>query len=465
VLEEIVAPLAGLRLSSGRPAVRLILGIRTMRFAGDDVDVDQIDDLSTHDGIADLSRRVHGLLPGSVIELSALTDSENTYEELHRYTASLLNWPQSSPYADARAAVPDPDTILGACGPDFAICGAAADALRRGKLQPDQAGSADVLIASLAPVIRAARLDRLAAEIARLSGHCDGSADVHVAALRATALAVGAGAPAGGLWATMTAAVLGTPGQAAPDIAKWITRIPCTGLAGHLIVYDDLYRLRFLVADDIIDPFLAEDPASLWAAVRRLAPGPQTNEHPALLDPAAAVHRRLTQALVQRMLEDGAITTGSADTDQDASTDPPEHHAIHWLRWQSTAAGATAKDRLDAAVSLAEYGATDAAAAAMIIITIEDGALLRTRYEAAVQLWIMERRAEALTACRLLADIPGKLQQQDQREERERVRIQATISEAIRRLENGDRLESLFDAPGMSMPPPSLGSAPPLPIF
>ncbi|MFF0033333.1 AAA family ATPase [Streptomyces avermitilis] len=195
---DIVLPLA--RLTAGDdPAVRLVVGVRSSpapaAASGRDLRDERADDL-----LRKLTSAL-GAEGGSVVPVLR-TDGPDCAEDIAAYTAALLCAPRDSPYYGApEAAFAAARQVAEAVTPSFLDARIAADQLRTARVRQDldEAGWLRRLADGTTGLLRE---DVMA--VAAASGVPSG---LLAAALRATALAPGAGLPWAEVWPAVTAAL------------------------------------------------------------------------------------------------------------------------------------------------------------------------------------------------------------------------------------------------------------------
>ncbi|MGW1658062.1 hypothetical protein [Streptomyces atratus] len=200
LVNDVILPLARLRIADRRGAVRLVLGVRSSPVVlpyvtGADLRDERADQL--------LQRLTETLSTEGIAPQEIRSDGHDCVGDIAAYAATLLLAPQDSPYQGApEAATEAAQAIAAAVAPSFLDARIAADQLRRAESRQD--------------LTEDAWLDRLAdgttgllrEDIKAVSLSTDVPTDLLVAALRATALAPGAGLPWAEVWPAVTAALI-----------------------------------------------------------------------------------------------------------------------------------------------------------------------------------------------------------------------------------------------------------------
>ncbi|MFE7132400.1 AAA family ATPase [Streptomyces sp. NPDC057638] len=290
LVNDIIVPLARLRLREDGGAVRLLLGVRSspaMSFAtGPDLRDDRADQL--------LRRLTEALSAEGVTPGELRTDGPDCPGDIAAYAATLLTEPEDSPYRDDPAAATAAARIIAAeVAPSFLDARIAADQLRRAGERQDltEDGWLDRLADGTTGLLRE--------DIRAVSLSTGIPADLLVVALRATAFAPGTGLPWGEVWPTV-AAVLATdaygPGYVDRDTADQAIRaLRSSRLTGYLATAEEDARTVYRPVHQRLTDLLVADHDWL------LASPPVTGSRwwrPASRSRAlTAAHRAITEAL------------------------------------------------------------------------------------------------------------------------------------------------------------------------
>ncbi|MCL2849307.1 MAG: hypothetical protein FWE61_04595 [Micrococcales bacterium] len=270
LVHDVLAALTRTGLPDGSPAARTIVGVR------DDP-------------------RTATVLPGIkalVDHRTVRTDEDDARTEVHEYSTGLLRRSHGPyrPRPDLEAEVSrwlsrqDP--------PSFLNAGVVADALSRGTdIDLDDLTDGPDLVERVLPtMLRLTLAEQAASEQAAATTRTPTTACDYLAALRALALARGAGTPWRDVWPTMAAAVAGDD---PPDMAKWNTVIRQV-LRGPLGVFvmtaaEDGQRV-FRPVHDTVTTTLTDRPATVCSE-------PHDQPPPAEADATVVVQARIAAAL------------------------------------------------------------------------------------------------------------------------------------------------------------------------
>ncbi|MFF7879704.1 AAA family ATPase [Streptomyces sp. NPDC020794] len=198
-VNDVILPLARLTAPVGETAVRLLLGIRsspvTSYSSGADLRDERADDL--------LQRLTAALKAEGAVPEPLRTDGPDCEADIAAYAVALLSGPEDSPYKDAddEAVEATARVIAKAVAPSFLDAQIATDQLRTAETRQDltEAGWLLRLADGTSSLLRE--------DVRGIAAATGVPADLLVAALRATALAQGAGLPWGEIWPAVTAAL------------------------------------------------------------------------------------------------------------------------------------------------------------------------------------------------------------------------------------------------------------------
>ncbi|MEU0029589.1 AAA family ATPase [Streptomyces sp. NPDC006335] len=229
LVNDVILPLARLRSPDSGSPVRLLLGIRSSPV------VSYTSDEHLHDGRADqLLRQLTESLSSEDSAVKVVrTDGPESVGDIAAYVATLLLAPADSPYHGApEAAAEASRAVAKAVAPSFLDARIAADQLRRAEARQDLTEERwlERLADGTAGLLRE--------DIKAVSLSTNVPAALLVEALRATALAPGAGMPWAEVWPTATAALVAQEygsGYASPEAADGaIRRLRSSRLTGYL---------------------------------------------------------------------------------------------------------------------------------------------------------------------------------------------------------------------------------------
>jgi WD40 repeat protein len=290
LFNDVILPLARFRRSDHRGAIRLLLGIRSspvVRYAADEDLVDERADQL-------LQRLTSSLLTEGITAQEIRSDGPDCIGDITAYATTLLLAPQSSPYHGMpEAAAEAAHAIAAAVAPSFLDARIAADQLRRAETRQDP--SEEDWLGRLAD----GTTGLLREDIKTVSLSTDVSADLLVAALRATAFAPGAGLPWAEVWPAITTALVTHEyghGYVSPEAADHAIRtLRSSRLTGYLAIAEEdartVYRpvhqrlTDLLVADH---DWLLAPPSATNSYWRRPTAGPRA---------LVAAHGAITGAL------------------------------------------------------------------------------------------------------------------------------------------------------------------------
>ncbi|GHG50419.1 AAA family ATPase [Streptomyces griseocarneus] len=258
---DILLPLARLTASDGAGrAVRLVVGVRsspaTAYASGTDLRDERADQLL---------RRLTGALGAEDVAAQILrTDGPDCREDIAAYTTTLLCAPQTSPYHEARdAAEAAAHRIAEAVAPSFLDARIAADQLRTAGVRQDldEAGWLRRLADGTTGLLRE--------DVQAVAAVTGITADLLVAALRATAFAPGAGLPWAEVWPAVTVALASAvygPGYVDADAADHAIRTLRAGrLTGYLATAEEDARTVYRPVHQRLTDLLLADPDWLLA--------------------------------------------------------------------------------------------------------------------------------------------------------------------------------------------------------
>ncbi|MET9895147.1 AAA family ATPase [Streptomyces sp. NPDC006465] len=205
---DVILPLARLTTRVGGTAVRLLLGIRSSPVAsyssGADLRDERADDL--------LQRLTAALKAEGAVHEPLRTDGPDCEADIAAYAVALLSGPEDSPYKDDDEAVEATARVIAkAVVPSFLDAQIATDQLRTAETRQDltEEGWLHRLADGTSSLLRE--------DVRGVAAATGVPASLLVAALRATALAQGAGLPWGEIWPAVTAALAVKPhGPAGP---------------------------------------------------------------------------------------------------------------------------------------------------------------------------------------------------------------------------------------------------------
>ncbi|MFF7145687.1 AAA family ATPase [Streptomyces nodosus] len=208
-VNDVILPLARLTAPVGEAAVRLLLGIRsspvTSYSSGTDLRDERADDL--------LQRLTAALTAEGAVPEPLRTDGPDCEADIAAYAVALLSGPEDSPYKDADDEIVEATArvIAKAVAPSFLDAQIATDQLRTAETRQDltEEGWLHRLADGTSSLLRE--------DVRGVAAATGVPAGLLVAALRATALAQGAGLPWGEVWPAVAAALAVNPhGPAGP---------------------------------------------------------------------------------------------------------------------------------------------------------------------------------------------------------------------------------------------------------
>ncbi|MET8453762.1 NACHT and WD repeat domain-containing protein [Streptomyces sp. NPDC005209] len=202
-VNDVILPLARLTASIGETTVRLLLGIRsspkTSYSSGGDLRDERADDL--------LQRLTAALKVEGAVPEPLRTDGPDCEADIAAYAVALLSGPEDSPYKDAddEAVEETARVIAKAVAPSFLDAQIATDQLRTAETRQDltEEGWLHRIADGTSTLLRE--------DVRSVAAATGVPANLLVAALRATALAQGAGLPWGEVWPAVTAALAANP--------------------------------------------------------------------------------------------------------------------------------------------------------------------------------------------------------------------------------------------------------------
>ncbi|MFF3825970.1 AAA family ATPase [Streptomyces griseus] len=198
-VNDVILPLARLTAPVGETAVRLLLGIRSssvVSYSSSAVLRDErADDL--------LQRLTAALKAEGAVPEPLRTDGPDCEADIAAYAVALLSGPEDSPYAgaDDEAVKATARVIAKAVAPSFLDAQIATDQLRTAETRQDLTEEGWLLR------LADGTSSLLREDVRGIAVATGVPADLLVAALRATALAQGAGLPWGEIWPAVTAAL------------------------------------------------------------------------------------------------------------------------------------------------------------------------------------------------------------------------------------------------------------------
>ncbi|MEU8242973.1 ATP-binding protein [Actinoplanes missouriensis] len=362
VLDAIVVPVARMRHTSGSPAVRLVLALRTIHCVGS--------------AVLGLSAQVRQML-GDAVEPAELRMADGELvPDLFSHLTALTGRATDHEPGDELIA------LAGDITPSFALAAAAAAA-------------GDTLVDTCAAL--------LAADVVAVATDDSVSPAELVAALRAAALSLDEGAPLDDTWSVMTGAVAATE-LADPERLPLV--VAESRLGGYLMLVPGETGPALRVIPDVAADLLAKEPSRLWSEIQKLleACGLPPPERAGVCDPEPEVHRRITAAFVTHLIVQGLIS--AHDPVAESTEDDEEEDFSARLVTVATDPERSIYDRIDAIRGLVREGDEATAISLLSAVTADPGAGIRERYQAARELWQMAAADDAVRAYRLLSDVP-----------------------------------------------------------
>ncbi|MFE6755684.1 AAA family ATPase [Streptomyces sp. NPDC057684] len=292
LVNDVILPLARLRLPDRSGAVRLLLGIRSSpavaHATASDLRDERTDQL--------LRRLSDALATEGIVPRELRSDGPDCEIDIAAYVATLLLEPEGSPYQGApKAAAEAAGVIAEAVAPSFLDARIAADQLRRAEARQDliEEGWLGLLADGTTGLLRE--------DIRAVSLSANVPVDLLVAALRATAFAPGAGLPWAEVWPAVTAALvapefgIGYVSQETADHA--IRTLRSSRLTGYLAIADEDARTVYRPVHQRLTDLLVSDHDWLLAPLSattsrwwRPTTGPQV---------LVAAHAAITEALAR----------------------------------------------------------------------------------------------------------------------------------------------------------------------
>ncbi|MBP5897964.1 AAA family ATPase [Streptomyces sp. LBUM 1488] len=285
-LNDVVLPIARLRVERHKPLVRMVVGVRSSPHDSPDVAEHLVD--------ADADELLHRLcwaLEGDRLPVPVTvqrTDGPGVADDIAAYVEALLAGDEAGPYADRREqAGIAARAVARAVAPSFLDGRLAADQLRTAQQVQEVTARTWQERLSRGTV---ALLHEDLHEVARQQGL---PVTVLVRVLRATAFGAGSGLPWAEVWPGVAHALVapGDSGASVEELAAAIRTVQTTRLTGYLARSEEDGRLTYRPVHQQVAKVLLEQPSSL-AGTSPVAPG--GDEVP---PPLAEEHARITREL------------------------------------------------------------------------------------------------------------------------------------------------------------------------
>ncbi|MFK0279891.1 AAA family ATPase [Streptomyces sp. NPDC090499] len=329
-ITDLLRPLAGLRMPDERPAVRLLLGIRSSQLgttAAADVPVGQ----SQAPDLLDL------LVRATAAGLPLRTDGSDAAVDIAAYVHALLEAPyEGQEDGEVSAAAPHgrygelAETVAREVAPSFLDARIAAQRLRARYTLPDPNDP------EWLETLRQGTEALLREDLREVADTHSTAAEQLMSALRATAFAYGAGLPWADIWPTALECLSPTFGTDPDEVIRkvWDSR-----LSGYLITAVEDGRTVYRPVHERISETLRYEPYTLVDAPEtgereRLSDEEISNTHQALVEaferliPRAGSHRAPHPYLRRHLVAHAAAAKGL-----DASRVP-----AHFLPWETSGA-------------------------------------------------------------------------------------------------------------------------------